>query len=181
MQMIRRVLFSLMVSSSAYALDIKQPDAPVSSTMQLYSPSKTLNIQHVANAFGCEGHNTSPELSWKNVPKEAKSLVVTMYDPDAPTGSGFWHWNVYNIDPTVTHIQSNTVPHNAQQLKNDAGTQGYFGACPPVGDQPHRYIFTLYALNTTLDVPNTVTPAVLGFSLNGKVIAKSQFIGYYGR
>lgn len=146
-----------------------------------------LSNDQVANAFGCNGENKSPELNWSNAPNGTKSFAITVYDPDAPTGSGFWHWIVYNIPANTSKLQRNVasdvskLPQGAIQSTNDAGFAGFLGACPPIGDKAHRYVYTLYALNTTLDLPENVTPAVLGFSLNGKVLAKSQFYGVYSR
>lgn len=188
-----RILCGLSVAwvalgSYAQTLDVKQPQAVMSKTMQLQTPSITatqqLNMDMVAHGNGCVGQDLSPALQWRNIPKNAKSLVITMYDPDAPTGSGFWHWVAYNVPTNLDGLQQGVSRHltnSALELKNDAGTQGYHGACPPIGDQSHRYIITLYALNTVLDVPNSVSPAVLGFNLNGKVIEKTQIIGFYGR
>ncbi len=172
------------------SLDVAQVNVP-KSTLLLTSPDienkATLSINQVANGFGCNGGNISPELHWSNAPSGTKSFVVTVYDPDAPTGSGFWHWTVFNIPANVNRLERNIaanperLPTGAVQAVNDTGASGFIGACPPVGDKAHRYIYTIYALNTTLDLNEKTTPAVLGFSLNGKVLAKSQFVGYYKR
>ncbi|MFL1731648.1 YbhB/YbcL family Raf kinase inhibitor-like protein [Moraxella oculi] len=142
----------------------------------------TLSNDYVANIWGYVGNNISPELRWENAPKQTKSFVLTMYDPDAPTGSGFWHWNVFNIPADWRGLpkgKSNDFGDDVMELKNDAGLDGFIGAFPPQGDKPHRYIFTLYALNEMLDLPNDISPAVLGFNLNGKVLATASLTAYY--
>ncbi|MDO4897046.1 MAG: YbhB/YbcL family Raf kinase inhibitor-like protein [Moraxella sp.] len=171
-------------------LNVAQVNTP-NVSMAFFSPEilhkGQLSNNQVANAFGCNGENISPELNWSNAPNGTKSFVITVYDPDAPTGSGFWHWIVYNIPANIDKLQRNVasdatkLPQGAIQSANDAGFAGFLGACPPIGDKAHRYVYTLYALNTMLDLPKNVTPAVLGFSLNGKVLAKSQFYGVYSR
>lgn len=181
---------SSMNSTSTNMLKVAQVKTPKVS-MSFSSPDivnqGVLTSKQVANAFGCQGSNISPELNWSNAPQDTKSFAVTVYDPDAPTGSGFWHWVVYNIPAHVNKLERNSanniqlLPKGAVQSVNDTGSANFLGACPPVGDKAHRYIYTIYALNTMLDVNEKTTPAVLGFSLNGKVLAKSQFVGYYKR
>ncbi|OBX83624.1 kinase inhibitor [Moraxella nonliquefaciens] len=143
----------------------------------------TLSNDYVANIWGYAGNNISPNLKWQNTPKDTKSFVLTMYDPDAPTGSGFWHWNVFNIPADWNELPkngSNNFGNGILELKNDASLDGFIGAFPPKGDKPHRYIFTLYALNDTLDLSNDISAAVLGFNLNGKVLAAATLTAYYG-
>lgn len=176
----------------AQRLSVAQPSpASTAGTLTLTSPSFTNGGRYpdaqVANGFGCTGRNLSPALSWAGVPAGTQSLVLTKYDPDAPTGSGFWHWIVYNIPATATGLAQGagnpggTLPTGAQQLNNDAGQPGFVGACPPAGDRPHRYVYTLYALNRTLDLPANASPAFLGFNLNGAVLAKTSLTATYGR
>ena len=172
-------------------LEVAQPSpGSTSQGMTLSSPGFVnggkLPAANVANAFGCTSANLSPELHWTGVPGAARSLVLTMYDPDAPTGSGFVHWLVYDLPASSTGLPAGAgsvggpLPAGARQM-NDAGTGGYLGACPPVGDKPHRYIFTLYALSEPLDAAPGSSAAVLGFSLNGKVLAKTSLTALYGR
>ncbi|WP_019009946.1 YbhB/YbcL family Raf kinase inhibitor-like protein [Deinococcus aquatilis] len=178
--------------NAAQRLTVAQPSpASVAGSLNLTSPTFTNGGvyagEHVANGFGCTGPNTSPALNWTGVPAGTQSLVLTKYDPDAPTGSGFWHWAVYNIPATATGIAAGagsaggTLPAGAAQLNNDGGAPGFVGACPPVGDAPHRYVFTLYALSKTLELPATASPAFLGFNLNGITLAKTSLTAYYGR
>lgn len=166
-------------------LDVRQPPRP-KSEMTLscanIAEGSTLSNDYVANIWGYTGGNISPELEWRNAPKDTKSFVLTMYDPDAPTGCGFWHWNVFNIPADAASLKENISGRfvdGEKELLNDAGLRGFIGAFPPKGDKPHRYIFTLYALNDRLDLPETVSPAVLGFNLNGKVLATATLTAYY--
>lgn len=148
-----------------------------------------LPMQQVFNGFGCEGQNQSPSLEWSGTPKGTKSFVLTAYDPDAPTGSGWWHWVVYNIPADTTGLPVNagteggaSLPGDAKQARTDFGSKAYGGACPPKGDRPHRYIFTLHALNIGhLSVPEDASPAMIGFSLRQYQIAKTSLRAKYRR
>lgn len=162
--------------STAKGLTLNSPD---------FGDGDTYPMTHVAESAG--GQDRSPALNWSGVPEGTKSLVLTKYDPDAPTGSGYWHWAVYNLPPDAGGLEEGagnsggTLPQGAMQLGNDAGGQGFTGAAPPPGDPPHRYIFTLYALDKALDLPPGATPAALGFHLNGAVLAKTRLTATYGR
>src|SRR4051812_31004880 len=113
----------------------------------------------VADSFGCQGGNLSPGLSWHRAPEGTKSFVVTMYDPDAPTGSGWWHWGGYDIPASVTSPppaiwRGGALPSGAKEAATDIGKPGYMGPCPPVGHKPHRYVFTVHAVKVeSLGVP----------------------------
>ncbi len=136
--------------------------------------------------FGCNGQNVSPELSWRDAPKGTKSFAVTVYDPDAPTGSGWWHWVVVNIPANVTKLErgasEKAMPKGAVEVTNDYGIEGFGGACPPKGDKPHRYIFTVYALDVPkLDITPKTNAPVAGFMINAHTIGKASIISYYGR
>lgn len=163
----------------------------------------TFATQYILNGFGCTGGNTSPELVWSNVPVGTKSLALQVHDPDAPTGSGFWHWAVYNIPPTATGLARgagnapSTLPAPAFGGTTDfldtgaTGANGnYGGPCPPAGDIPHRYVFTLYALAVddvvvAGGVPKTGTAGLLSFVLNKGIgpglLGKASFVATYGR
>lgn len=137
-----------------------------------------------SNTFGCGGQNISPQLYWENAPKETQSFAVTMYDKDAPTGSGFWHWIVYNIPANVNELKSDAgnfsglnLPAGSVNGNNDAGAPGYVGPCPPPG-APHLYLITVYALNTKLDIDKNSSAAVIGFMLNNSTIAKASIVMY---
>jgi len=141
------------------------------------------------NGFGCSGENKSPALKWSGAPKGTKSFALTVYDPDAPTGSGWWHWVVINIPATVHELPANagalnstTLPAGAVQERTDFGMAAWGGPCPPKGDKPHRYIFTVYALKTDkLDVPADATAALTGYMIHGNMLAKASFTAKYGR
>ena len=126
--------------------------------------------------------NRSPALRWKDAPEGTKSFALTLYDPDAPTGSGFWHWAVYNIPADVTELPAGagtdgTLPEGAIVLPNEMRGEEYTGAAPPPGDGEHRYFFTLSALSDTLELPKGATPAVLGFMLRGIILGRAQLVG----
>ena len=124
-----------------------------------------LSINQVFNGFGCSGKNISPALFWKNAPKETKSFAITMYDKDAPTGSGWWHWVVFNIPNTTHEIKSNASHHLAKGIiesVTDFGSNGFGGACPPKGDGAHSYETTIYALDVDrLNLNEKSSPALV--------------------
>jgi Raf kinase inhibitor-like YbhB/YbcL family protein len=146
-----------------------------------------LSDRHVYNSFGMSGQNDSPQLSWSGFPAETKSFAVTCYDPDAPTGSGFWHWVVIDIPVSVTSLPggagagTDTLPNGAFHVRNDYGTKDFGGAAPPKGDPPHRYIFAVHAVDTEkLGIDSEVSPAVAGFNLRFHTIARGLLIPVYG-
>ena len=165
--------------------------------------SGTFNNKFVLNGFGCKGDNVSPALQWSNVPPGTKSLALQVYDPDAPTGSGFWHWAVYNIPASVSGLAQGAgngaaaFPPGAFGGNTDfmdtgatGGNGNYGGPCPPTGDKPHRYIFTLFALavpqlEVAGGVPKSGTAGLFGFVLNKGVgpalLGKASFTATYGR
>ena len=150
-------------------------------------------LTHVYNGMGCTGQNISPALQWSNPPAGTKSFAVTAYDPDAPTGSGWWHWVMYNIPASTTALaagagnargllSSSSAPSGSTEGNTDFGTKGYGGPCPPVGDKPHHYHFTVFALKVDkLAVPGNATAAMVGFNLNANKLATARITGLYGR
>jgi len=140
---------------------------------------------HVSDWIG--GGNVSPHLRWSGFPEETAGFALTCYDPDAPTGSGFWHWAVAGLDKSVTELPrgagnptGGAMPPGAIQLRNDAGTIGYMGAAPPQGDRMHRYIFAVHALDTDkLDITEDTSPAILGFNITFHVIARATLTALY--
>lgn len=146
-----------------------------------------ISINQVFNGSGCRGKNISPQLSWSNPPKNTKSFAITMYDPDAPTGSGWWHWVVFNIPKETKNITTNasslgSLPKTAIESKTDYGTNGFGGACPPKGSKAHTYITTLYALDVkTLALDKNANPALAGYMINAHTIEKSSIVTYYKR
>ncbi|HSV50928.1 MAG TPA: YbhB/YbcL family Raf kinase inhibitor-like protein [Burkholderiaceae bacterium] len=141
------------------------------------------------NGFGCAGENKSPALKWSGAPKDTKSFAITVYDPDAPTGSGWWHWSVINIPASVTELAPDAgaagganLPKGATPVRIDYGVAAWGGVCPPQGDKPHRYIFTVHALKTDkLDIPADATAALAGFMINANALGKASFTAKYGR
>ncbi|WP_439472143.1 YbhB/YbcL family Raf kinase inhibitor-like protein [Brevundimonas sp.] len=128
--------------------------------------------------------NTSPHLSWSGAPEGTKSYAVTVYDPDAPTGSGFWHWTVANIPVDVTELKTGAssadLPAGAVEGRTDYGPAGFGGAAPPPGHGPHRYIFTVFAVDTDkLDVTPDNSGAVFGFNLHFHTLAKATITATY--
>jgi Raf kinase inhibitor-like YbhB/YbcL family protein len=145
--------------------------------------------KQVYNGFGCTGENLSPELYWENVPAGTKSFAVTMYDPDAPTGSGFWHWVVFDIPASTTELKTGAgniakglMPEGAIQSNTDFGQAGYGGPCPPSGHGFHEYRITIYALKVDkLGLDKNATPAYVGFNLFSNTIEKATLVMYYKR
>ncbi|HEY9051313.1 MAG TPA: YbhB/YbcL family Raf kinase inhibitor-like protein [Gammaproteobacteria bacterium] len=145
--------------------------------------------EQVFNGFGCQGSNISPTLRWKNAPAGTKSFAVTVYDPDAPTGSGWWHWVVFDIPANVTSLIKDAgnplaghAPAGSIQSRTDFGKPGYGGPCPPAGDKAHRYQFTVYALKTEkLSLDEHAPAAMVGFYLHQNLIDKAVFEARYGR
>ena len=146
---------------------------------------QTIPMKHVFHALG--GGNLSPQLSWSGAPEGTKSFAVTCYDPDAPTGSGWWHWTVFNLPASATGLPGGVgadgsgLPPGAGQGRTDYGAAGYGGPYPPKGDPPHRYIFTVHALNTEhLDLDETASGAMVGFNLHFATLAKASFTALFG-
>ena len=148
---------------------------------------QTLATPQVSGIFGAGGTDTSPQLSWSGFPSETKSFAVTVYDPDAPTASGFWHWAVVDIPVSVTSLESGAgddtgsgLPSGAFQLANDAGLTRYLGAAPPAGHGPHRYFTVVHAVDVeTLGIPAEARPAFLGFNLFSHALARAVLTPIY--
>lgn len=145
--------------------------------------------EQVFNNFGCQGGNISPALHWKGAPADTKSFAVTVYDPDAPTGSGWWHWVVFNIPASANAVNRNAgdpkaglLPAGSIQSRTDFGSPGYGGPCPPTGDKPHRYEFTVYALKVDkLPLDEHAPAAMVGYYLHQNLIKKAVLKAQYGR
>ncbi|MFN8993240.1 MAG: YbhB/YbcL family Raf kinase inhibitor-like protein [Alphaproteobacteria bacterium] len=153
------------------------------------TPGKPLANEQVYNSFGCTGKNLSPQLAWSNIPPGTRSLAITMFDPDAPTGSGWWHWVVFNIPVSTMTLQEGAsgktgpenIPAGAIESRTDFGTTGYGGACPPPG-RTHRYITTLWALNVDLlPLDKDASGAMVGFYLNQHRIASVSLSATFRR
>ena len=153
------------------------------------APNSPIAQRFESDVFGCSGSNQSPVLRWSGAPAGAKSFALSVYDPDAPTGSGFWHWYVIDLPASVNELRANAgakggahLPAPARQMRNDYGNHAWGGMCPPPGDKPHRYIFTVHALSVArIDVPDDAPTALTGFMVNANTIAKASFTATYGR
>ncbi|MAD44996.1 MAG: YbhB/YbcL family Raf kinase inhibitor-like protein [Oceanospirillaceae bacterium] len=155
-------------------------------TSQDIRDGEMMASEQVYNGFGCEGDNLSPQLSWQDAPQGTKSFAITAYDPDAPTGSGWWHWVAFNIPASVNSIDTgasgSNMPEGVTESRTDYGSTGFGGACPPAGDDAHRYQFTVFALNTeTLDLPADSSGALVGFYLHAHALGKARLEGLYQR
>ena len=144
--------------------------------------------EHVYGGFGCHGQNVSPRISWAHVPRGTKSIVVTIFDPDAPTGGlGWTHWEIVNIPPSESSIEKGAsgnpklMPSRAVETLTDFGESGYGGPCPPQGAS-HRYVVTASALNVAkIDVAPAASPAVVAYQMHGKIIAQAKYVARYHR
>ncbi|MFA5060027.1 MAG: YbhB/YbcL family Raf kinase inhibitor-like protein [Candidatus Omnitrophota bacterium] len=180
MKKIFLALFLTLIATPCFAEDFAVTSAS-------WQDGAMMERQYVFNSFGCTGENTSPQVSWRNAPEGTKSFAVTVYDPDAPTGSGWWHWTIFNIPTDVSDLNegasaSGALPASAVQGKTDFGTAQYGGACPPSGDKPHRYILTVYALGIDkLDLTSDASGAMVGYYLNANALGKASLIVNYGR
>ena len=161
-------------------------------TSKNFKDGDYLGPEHVLSSeygFGCSGGNKSPQLAWDGAPAGTKSFALTCFDPDAPTGSGFWHWVVVNIPPGTSELPmdagnpaSSKLPTGSLQVRTDFGKPGYGGPCPPPGDHPHRYLFTVHAVAMdALPVTADTSAAVVGFYLNFNTLAKASLMGLYKR
>lgn len=164
-----------MTNAQAAEFTISSPDI---------ADGKVIDMQHVFT--GCNGENISPALSWEGAPEGTKSFALTVYDPDAPTGSGWWHWVAYNIPANVQELpqgaSGSAMPEGAVEGRTDYGSYGYGGPCPPEGHGDHRYIFTIHALDTEkLELPEDATAAMVGFNLNAHRLAKTSLTAKFGR
>jgi len=145
--------------------------------------------KQVLKGFGCNGSNLSPQLYWENPPKGTKSFAVTIFDEDAPTGSGWWHWVIFDIPANTSELVSGAgnvdlklAPTGSVQSITDFKTPGYGGPCPPEGSGFHRYVVTVYALKSDkLGLDSTANPALVGFTLQQHLLGKASLIFYYGR
>jgi Raf kinase inhibitor-like YbhB/YbcL family protein len=143
----------------------------------------TVPMENVFNGSGCNGKNVSPALSWSGAPQNTKSFAVTLFDPDAPTGHGFWHWTVFNLPASTTELAAGTgnrPPGTAIQAKNDWGTTGYGGPCPPSGST-HRYVLTVWALNVEhLQSQADAPPAKVAAELRTHTLGTAQLTARFG-
>lgn len=157
-----------------------------------FNDGEYLSFDHVLSAsygFGCSGGNQSPHMAWSDAPAGTKSFALTCFDPDAPTGSGFWHWVLVNIPPDASELpldagnpSAGLLPSGALEVRTDFGTPGYGGPCSPEGSHPHRYLFTLFAVGVDkLPVTADTSAAVVGFQLHFNTLAQATLMGLFKR
>lgn len=161
-------------------------EANADEKLSVYSPDfkdqAMLTKKNEFNSFGCNGKNKAPLIKWKNAPKDTKSFALTVYDPDAPTGSGWWHFVSYNIPANATSVDLNNPLAIIDIANNDAGAPNYMGPCPPVRHGKHHYIFTITALNAEkLDLPANASAAYVGYMINQHKIESATITGIYER
>lgn len=152
-------------------------------------PNGPIQMEQVFNSFGCTGKNISPALAWSGAPEGTQSFALLVHDPDAPTGgAGWWHWLVVNIPATATGLakdagraDGSNLPAGAAHVDTDFGGPGWGGPCPPAGDKPHRYNFTLYALKTERLDTSGARASLAGYMVNGNAIGKASLTGKFGR
>jgi Raf kinase inhibitor-like YbhB/YbcL family protein len=158
-------------------------------TSPAFKAGGTIPHKYSYSGYTCDGRNTSPELDWSGAPPETKTFALTMFDPDARGGQGWWHWVAFNIPQSAAKLQmgagfgsGDLLPQGAVQGRNDFQTVGYGGPCPPAGNPPHHYHFTLYALDEHVDglSPLASGPTLLR-AIRGHVLAKSELVGLFGR
>jgi Raf kinase inhibitor-like YbhB/YbcL family protein len=167
--------------------DFLPPVPPFTVTSDHVAHGQQMSISQVYNSFGMTGENISPQLSWSGFPAATRSFAVTCFDPDAPTGSGFWHWVVIDIPASVTSLPAGagagdlSLPDGAFHVRNDYMTKDFGGAAPPQGDPPHRYVFAVHAVDSEkLGIDSDVSPAVAGFNLRFHTIGRGLLIPVYG-
>lgn len=168
-------LSGLLVAGTSQALQLTSDDIQEGHPM-----AKTFEY----SSWGCDGGNLSPQLSWKDAPAGTKSFAITAYDPDAPTGSGFWHWIALDIPADVHQLPrgANMSKLGGKEVRIDYGTVGYGGVCPPAGDGMHRYQFTVWALpKAELGLTKDTPAAVVGFTLNSIALDKATLTATYTR
>nr|WP_281010198.1 YbhB/YbcL family Raf kinase inhibitor-like protein [Oharaeibacter diazotrophicus] len=178
-----RPLLSLAALVVGAATSVHAADFTVTSPD--FTDGGRLGEAQVFDGFGCTGGNVAPALAWTGAPAGTKSFAVTVYDPDAPTGSGFWHWSMFDIPAATTSLATGSTgagrPAGAVEVRNDYGGTGFGGACPPPGPA-HRYVVTVFALKVDkLGLGADATPAVTGFMLNANVLATARITALYGR
>ena len=188
--MIAKIIVRAATLITTFGLAAEAAQAQFKLTSPDFAPGGTMRDEQAFDNFGCTGQNVSPALKWTGAPKDAKSFALLVHDPDAPTGgAGWWHWLVYNIPAGTSELAKGAgkgdgsgLPQGAASGITDYGAPGYGGPCPPQGDKPHRYIFTLYALKVAkLDLPADAKASLIGFMVNANALGKATLTGMYGR
>ncbi|MEH6457721.1 MAG: YbhB/YbcL family Raf kinase inhibitor-like protein [Cocleimonas sp.] len=183
----KHIARSLFLASSLFLSATALADTFTLSSTDI-TQSEHMNKAQEFTGFGCTGGNTSPQLSWSGAPENTEAFAVFAYDPDAPTGSGWWHWQVVNIAKDVSSLSAGIETSNnktalkgAQQITNDYGVAAFGGACPPAGHGVHRYQFTIYALSKKLELPADASGALTGYMVKANSLASSTIEALYER
>lgn len=173
-------LWAIYFSASAFGADLKV-------TSQAVKDGEMIATDQVFNSFGCTGKNISPDLSWEGAPEGTKYFAITMFDPDAPTGSGWWHWTVFNIPAKTTSIpadaskKSSKLGKGAVQGRTDFGKSGYGGPCPPPGHGKHHYVFKVFALKDKIPAKSDTPAAQVSYYANSLKLAEGKLEAIFER
>lgn len=182
---LKRLALALVVSSGLAMPALAQGGMKL--VTDSFAPGGMLGAKQVLNGFGCTGSNLSPSLAWTGAPDGTKSFVITMHDTDAPTGSGFWHWSMFNIPTSVTELPEGVgtgapVPDGSVLARNDFSQNAYSGACPPEGATAHRYVITVYAMpRESLPLDATASSALVSFFAINTSLASASLTATFGR
>lgn len=187
---IPRALRAITIAAGFLLLSL--PSLALADTFTLSSTDitqgKAMSKAQEFQGFGCDGDNLSPQLSWQGAPEGTATFAIFAYDPDAPTGSGWWHWQLINIPATVNELptgagnaEKNQAPAGSKHIKNDYGVAGFGGACPPKGHGVHRYQFTVYALPKALELPDDPSGALTGYMVKANALASATLEALYQR
>jgi len=169
------ILAALLASNSALAGSLTLSSTDIAN-------GKFMAKAQEFQGFGCSGGNQSPQLSWSGAPAGTAAFAIMLHDPDAPTGSGWWHWQLVNIPKDVTSLAAGAVaPAGSQQMNNDYGVKGFGGACPPPKHGVHRYQFTVHALSQKLELPENASGALTGYMVKAHSLASSTIEALYQR
>ena len=169
------ILAALLASNSALAGSLALSSTDIAN-------GKFMAKAQEFQGFGCSGGNQSPQLSWSGAPAGTAAFAIMVHDPDAPTGSGWWHWQLVNIPKDVTSLAAGAVaPAGSQQMNNDYGVKGFGGACPPPKHGVHRYQFTVHALSQKLELPENASGALTGYMVKAHSLASSTIEALYQR
>ena len=179
---------TVIMTSTPYAAEEAKQSGAFALTSPDIAQGRKIAAAQIFNSFGCSGQNISPALNWSHAPQGTQSFALLVHDPDAPTGSGWWHWLVYNIPATATSLPAGAgdpttrlLPGGALQGRTDFGAYAYGGPCPPPG-KLHHYHFRLYALKVPkLEVPGDASAAFISFNVHANEIGETQIMATYSR
>ncbi|WP_426338864.1 YbhB/YbcL family Raf kinase inhibitor-like protein [Pseudoduganella sp. S-14] len=169
------ILAALLASNSALAGSLTLASTDIAN-------GKFMAKAQEFQGFGCSGGNQSPQLSWSGAPEGTAAFAILVHDADAPTGSGWWHWQLVNIPKDVTSLPAGALaPAGSQQMRNDYGAKGFGGACPPSGHGVHHYRFTVHALSQKLELPEDASGALTGYMVGAHSLGASTIEALYQR